>query len=215
MKVKVLLVDDHTMLRSGLRALVSQQDDFVLVGEASTGGNAVEQALAIKPDLVLMDIHLPDMNGMEASRKILAELHLVKIIIFSSDVSRALVEEALHAGISGYILKTSTPEEIVQAMTAVIGGKLYVSSDVSAEILKDYGGIPSSTDEKSNSSLSERETQLLRLVSGGRRNKEIAETLELSVKSVEASRSRLMKKLGCGSSAEMIRYAVREGIAQP
>jgi DNA-binding NarL/FixJ family response regulator len=204
MKVRVLLVDDHEMLRRGLRTLIAQQANFDLVGEASTGEEALEQALTTKPDVIFMDLHLPDINGIEVSRKILSEHHSAKIIIFSSDVSRALTEEALQAGICGYILKSSASEEIVHAVISVTRGKLYISPDVSAKIMKGPNGL--------NLPLTDRDRQLLRMIAEGQRNKEIASTLDLSVKSVEAVRSRLMKKLDCSSSAELIRYAIREGI---
>jgi DNA-binding NarL/FixJ family response regulator len=215
MKVKILLVDDHAMLRSGLRTVFAQQDNFELVGEASTGEMALAQAREKKPDVILMDVHLPDMNGIDVSGKILSEQSSAKIIVFSSEVSRTSVEKALQFGIAGYLSKTSPAEEIIHAVTSVVVGKLYISPEVSGEILKDYGGGTPGVTGKLPPVLTQRDRQLLSMISGGKRNKEIAAELDVSVKSVEAFRSRLMKKTGCLSSAELVRYAVREGIAPP
>jgi len=214
MKTSILLVDDHAMLRSGLKQTLTQRDSFCLVGEAATGAQAIGLAKEAKPDVVLMDVHLPDMNGIEASRRILATQPKTKIIIFSSEVARHSVDEALEAGVCGYISKSGSVDEIHSAIDAVLQGKLYLSPDVSGSILSDYrkslrGEIPPAKIE-----LSDREKHLLRLVAQGRRNKEICVELNVGIKSVEAYRSRLMKKVGVSSSAELVRFAVREGFVQ-
>lgn len=212
MKSTVLLADDHAMLRSGLRQTLSQQDNLELVGEASTGSSALKLARELKPDLILMDVHMPEMDGIEASRQILSELPATKIIIFSSDAARALVDEALQVGVCGYLPKEGAVEELLHAIGLVMAGKLYLSPEVSGDILTDYR---KSLQGEGEPSLSDREKHLLRLVAEGRRNKEISAELNLGIKSIEAYRARLMKKLGCSSSAELVRYAVREGIAKP
>ncbi len=212
MKFRVLLADDHAMLRSGLRQTLSQQDNLELIGEASTGLSALKLARELQPNLILMDVHMPDMNGIEASRQILKELPGTKIIIFSSDAVRALVDEALQVGVCGYLPKAGNVEELLHAIDLVMAGKLYLSPEVSAAILTDYR---KGLQDEGEPSLSDREKHLLRLVAEGRRNKEISAELNLGIKSIEAYRARLMKKLGCSSSAELVRYAVREGIAKP
>jgi len=213
MKTKILLVDDHPMLRSGLRQELAQQPNLELVGEAATGGLAVKLARESPPDLVVMDIHLPDMNGIEVARQILSAQPSVKVVIFSGDTVRAVVDEALQAGVCGYLSKSSPLEELIHAIDLVMAGRLYLSPDVSAEILEDYRKSLTEEAKPLKPLLSDREKQLLRFVAEGRRNKEIATLLSISPKSVEAYRSRVMKKLGCSSSAELVRYAVREGIA--
>jgi len=213
MKAKLLLVDDHAMLRSGLRQAVSQHADLVLAGEASTGAQGLKLAQELKPDVVIMDVHMPDMNGIEVTRQILSHQPGAKIIIFSSDADRALVDEALQAGACGYLSKRGAIEELLQAIESVLAGRLYLSPDVSAGILEDYRKSLCHEGEPSKPLLSERERQLLKLVAEGGRNKEIATQLAISTKSVETYRSRLMKKLGCSSPADLVRYAIREGIA--
>ncbi len=215
LKVKVLLVDDHAIVRTGLRSVLSKQSRLMVAGEASSGKEALQWAAETKPDVVLMDIHLPDMDGLEVSRQMLREGHAPKIIIYSGDSSRSTVDEALRVGVYGYISKTCAPEEMLQAIASVLEGKLFLSSDVGADALDVYRKGLSKGPESVKPSLSERERKLLRLVAEGKRNKEIADRLSISCKAVELARSRLMQKLGTSSSAELVRYAVREGIAEP
>jgi DNA-binding NarL/FixJ family response regulator len=211
---KIVVVDDHTMLRTGLRQTLAQQPGFLLVGEAATGTAALRLVRETTPDIVLLDIHLPGMNGIEISKKILADFPATKIIIFSSDAARTLVDEALEIGVCGYVSKTSSVEELVGAISSVMAGKLFLSPDVSGDILSDYRKSLSGEAVRGEPLLSDREKQLLRLIAEGRRNKEISSDLNLGIKSIEAYRSRLMKKLKCASSAELVRYAIREGIAK-
>lgn len=213
--LKLLLVDDHPLMRLGVRQALGLKPGLAVAGEASTGALAVRLAAELKPDLVVVDIHLPDINGIEASRQILAATPAIKIVIFSSDGARDLVDEALQAGVCGYILKSSATEELEQAIDQVMAGRLYLSPGISEGILEDYRKSLVEEPPAGGPLLSERERALLRLVAAGRRNKEIAAELGISIKSVEAHRSRLMKKLACPSSAELIRYAIREGLASP
>lgn len=215
MEVKLLLVDDHPLMRQGVRQEVARQAHLTLVGEASTGAQALKLAGELTPDLALMDVHLPDLNGLEVTRRLLKVLPAVKVLIFSSDADRALVDEAIEAGACGFLWKSSALEELTRAIDLVMEGRLYLSPEVSAGILEDYRRRLVAEPAPSKPVLSERETQLLRLIAAGRRNKEIAAQLALSVKSIEAGRSRLMAKLGCASAADLVRYAVREGMAAP
>ena len=212
-KLKLLLVDDHAILRGGLRQFLAQQPDLVVTGEASNGGQALLLAAEVIPDIVLMDIHLPDMNGLEVSRKMLHEHPAIKIIIFSGDTTHSVVDEALRLGVCGYLSKTSAPEKVADAIASVMNGKLYLSPDVSSAILDGYRRGLSKGAEPAKPPLSEREKQLLRLVAEGQRNKQISNRMNITSRSVEVARSRLMKKLGCSSPAELVRYSVREGIA--
>jgi DNA-binding NarL/FixJ family response regulator len=213
MNVKVLLVDDHPMLRDGLRQALARHSKFIVAGEASTGASALKLAVELALDLVVMDLHLPDMSGIEVTRQILRIRPSVSILVFSSDAARSMVDEALQAGACGYLWKQSASDELIRAVEMVTAGKLYLSPEVSSGILEDYRkGLVEDTNP-SKPCLSERDKQMLRLVAEGRRNKEIAVQLAISAKTVEAYRSRLMKKLGCSNSADLVRYAIREGIA--
>ena len=203
------------MLRKGLHQALAQQLNLTVVGEASTGANALKLAAELAPDLIVMDVHLPDMNGVEATRRILGVLPSAKVVVFSGDADRSLVDGALQAGACGYIWKQSAVDELIRAIEIVMAGKLYLSPEVSAGILEDYRKGLSAESEPSKPLLSERETQLLRLIAEGRRNKDMAVQLELSPKSIETYRARLMKKLGYSSTADVVRYAIREGIIAP
>jgi DNA-binding NarL/FixJ family response regulator len=214
-KVKVLIADNYPALRGGIRHAITAHPNFIAVGEAATGASTIEHVKRLMPDLVVMDIHLPDMDGLEAARQILAAHPAIKIIIFSGDPARSIVDRALQAGVCGYVSKCCPVEELMLAMATVMEDKLYLSREVSANILEEYRRSLAAELRPPKPALRDRQRQVLRLVAEGRRNKEIAVQLSISIKTVEASRSRLMKKLGCSSSAELIRYAVREGIAIP
>jgi DNA-binding NarL/FixJ family response regulator len=211
MKTRVLLVDDHPMLRQGLIQEMKRLSDMEIVGEASDSRSAMELALKMHPDLVLMDIHLPDANGIEVSRSILDAAPSTRIIIYSGDVNRAWVDQALQAGICGYLPKDCGSEELIRAVNTVMEGRLYLSPDLASAVFKDYRNILIATQD-SKPVLTERETQILRLVAKGFYSKEIADKLNVSIKSVEKSRSRVMDKLGCRGIAELTSYALREGI---
>lgn len=212
-KTTILLVDDHPMLRQGLTRVISRKDEIEVVGEASTAAEALALVTEMGVDLVVMDLHLPDLTGIRAASQILQARPATKIIMFSSDPSRARIDEALETGACGYVLKTDAVSELSDAIAAVMAGKIYLSRSVSTGIVEDYARALRGEPASAPAGLAEPERQLLNLVATGRRNKEIADQLGLSVKSVEAQRSRLMKKLGCTSSADLVRYAIREGIA--
>jgi len=201
------------MLLNGLRQALSEHPNLMLAGEAATGSEAMRLARELTPDLVVMDIHLPDMSGIEATRQILKAQPSVKVLIFNKDADSAMVQAALKAGASGYVLKKGKVSELIHAIEEVMGGKLYFSAEVSVGIAEDFQRTLIGNSEPSKPVLSEREKQLLRLIAQGRRNKEIAAKLKLSPNSIETYRARLMKKVGYRNTAELVRYAIREGIA--
>lgn len=213
-KTRILIVDDHPLMRSGLRLALEQHPGFVLVGEASTAAAAVNRALELQPDLVVMDLHLPDMSGLDATRKILTGIPSAKVVIFSADTDRRRVDAALEAGACGYILKKSVVDELIQAIQLVTAGKLYLSPEVSAGILEDYRKSLTGESEPSKPVVSAKDKRLLRLICEGRRSKEIAVEMGLSPNSIETYRGRLMKRLRCFSTAELVRFAIREGLAK-
>ncbi len=216
MKINVLIVDDHPLTRAGVRQVLAQNPRFEAVYESSSGAEAIRLAPECRPDVALMDLHMPGISGIEATRSILKSCPAAKIIVLSGDADRLRVDSALQAGACGYLLKQSVLTELLIAIEQVMSGRLYLSPEISAGIISDYRRTLFDKDPGSiRPSISSREVQLLRLISNGARNKEIATELHLSPNSIETYRSRLMKKLGCTSTAALVRYAIREGIITP
>lgn len=214
MKTRVLLVDDHRMVRRGFRLILQQGERFEIVGEAADGLAGMELIRSTNPDLVVMDIHLPGQGGIETSRQALSEFPGLKIVVLSADSDHELINEALRAGVAGYILKESAPEELPRAIDAVLAGRIYLSPEVADLVLQDYKRSLTEGGRK-RPVLSEQEHAVLRRLAGGLRTKEIAAEMNISVKTAETYRRRLSQKLGCQSVAELTRYAIREGIIEP
>lgn len=212
-ETKILLVDDHRLMRDGLRALLLNHPHLRVVGEAGSRLTALEQVHATQPDVVVMDVHLPGENGIEIAAQVLAESPRTKVIILSGDTELATIQKALQVGVSGYITKSDPPEEVIRAIQEVMDQRVHLSREVATSVAQDYARAMTSRATPEKPLLSERERLLLRLVAEGKRNKEIAEALQVTAKSVETYRSRLMHKLNCNSAAELTRYALREGIA--
>lgn len=210
-RTKILLVDDHSIVRQGVRMILEKETDLEVIGEAADAVEAVAKAGESHPDVVVMDLNLSETNGIEASRRILAANPNTKIIVLSAESSPEIVNRALQAGVSGYVIKEDASEELLRAIHTVISSRFYLCPSITTALLRAQNFTPKAP---AAPELTERDKELLRLITKGQRNKEIAEKLNLSVKSVEANRSKLMTKLGCGSAAELVRYAVREGIAE-
>jgi len=211
-RTKILLVDDHRIVRQGLKLILEADATFEVVGEAGDATEAVTKAAELIPDVVVMDVHLTTTDGLDASRRILAAHPPTKIVVLSAETAPETVNRALASGVSGYVLKEAAGEELIRAIQTVLTGRFYLCPAITTALIRAQNfGIPPA----SAGTLSDRERDLIRFVAGGLRNKEIAEKLKLSIKSVEANRSRLMTKIGCASLAELVRYAVREGIADP
>ena len=211
MKTRVLLVDDHRLVRRGFRLLLEQQGQFEVVGEAAESKTALALIREGKPDLVIMDIHLPGMTGIEIYRQALVDFPALKIVVLSADADTDLINEALRAGVSGYLLKESAPEELLRAIQAVLDGKLYFSPEVANIVLQDYKRTLADN-PRTRPALSAQEREVVRLLATGLRTKEIATEMKISVKTAETYRRRLSQKLGCQSVAELTRYAIREGL---
>ncbi len=212
--MKIFIVDDHPLFRDGLRQAFAQRPEFQLVGEASTAATALPLILEALPDVVLADVHLPDSTGIELVGKLLTARPSLRILMLSGDSDPALIESALDAGACGYVLKDTIVPVLIHAVEMVMAGKLFISPEASAEMLEYLRKTPVKS-EKVEADVSERERDVLRLIADGQRNKEIAAHLGLSTKSIETYRSRLMRKLGCSSPAELVRYAIRTGIVAP
>ena len=208
---KILLVDDHAIVRQGLRLILANEPNVEIAGEAADSDQAVALAAQTSPDVIVMDIHLANSDGIAATNRILQANPSAKIIVLSAETAPYVINKALQNGASGYVIKNDASDELIRAIQTVTGGRFYLSPSIATTLIKAQSF---STDTPPQPVLTDRDRELLRLISSGLRNKEIAEKLNLSIKSIEANRSKLMSKLGCASAAELVRYAVREGIAQ-
>ena len=210
-EIKILLVDDHQMMRAGLRRVLAEQPDFKIVGEMAGGSEVAGQVKQTLPQVIIMDVHMPERSGIEIAASLLGEFPQVKIIMLSADAELATVRNALQTGVSGYVTKNSSPSEIVQAIRESMDNRVHLCREVASVVVQDYMKVV--IEGKSNRpSISERERELLKMVAHGKRNKEIAQVMQIGVKSVETYRARLMRKLNCGSAAELTRYAIKEGL---
>lgn len=212
MSIKVLLVDDHTLIREGLRSLLEKQPDIQVVGEAEDGRRAKELVAELSPDIVIMDVTMPRLGGIEATRQITGEFPAVKVIALSIHSKRRFVADMLSAGAAGYILKECLFDELVQAIQAVAAGGRYLSLRITDVVVDDYVKRLSSGAESPLESLTGREREVLQLVAEGKSTKQIAVELHVSTKTIEANRRQIMEKLDMHSVAELTKYAIREGI---
>ena len=212
MPTRVLLVDDHAMIRQGLCSLLEKQPDIEVVGSVENGRKAVDTARELAPDLVIMDISMPNLNGIDATRKIIGEMGDVKVIALSIHSSRHFVAEMLKAGASGYILKECLFDELVEAIKTVLNGGTYLSPKITGVVIDDYVKRLSTQYQPEGPVLTEREREVLQFLSEGKSTKQIAMQLHVSAKTIESNRRNIMDKLGINSVAELTKYAVREGI---
>jgi len=212
MIVRILLADDHTIILDGLCSLLNKNPDFKVVGRASDGMSAVRLAAELSPDLIIMDISMPGLNGIDAARRILAADPRTKVIALSMHNDGRYVSEALKSGALGYLLKESAFEELIAAVRAVMKGQCYLSASIAGVVIKDYIRHLEKTKSGVFSALTPREREVLQALSEGLSTKEIASRLGVSVKTVETHRSQIMEKLDIHSVAELTKYAIREGL---
>jgi DNA-binding NarL/FixJ family response regulator len=211
--IRVLLADDHKLMRAGLRLVVEQQPDLSVVGEADDGRQAVELARSLQPAVVVMDIGMPNLNGIEAARQIRDIRPDAAVVMLSMHSDEGYVLRALSAGARAYLLKDSATTDLVQAIHAVVEGKSFFSPAVSKVLLQDYmRKLQRSGAEDSYDLLSPREREVLQLVVEGKSNKEVSSLLNISVYTVETHRAKIMQKLNLKGVPELILYAVRKGI---
>jgi len=212
-KIRILLADDHNVVRRGLRLLLEGQPDFVVVGEAADGRQAVDKAEETKPDIVVLDIAMPNLSGIEAAQRITAALPQVATIILSMHSDEGYVLRALRAGAKGYLLKDSAESDLIDAIRAVHQGKTFFSPEISKMLVEDYvREIRTRGVEDSYDLLTSREREILQLIAEGKANKQIAASLNLSTHTVETHRRNLQEKLNLHSVAELILYAVRKRV---
>lgn len=207
-KTKILLADDHTILRRGVRLLIDSQADLEVIGEAKTGREAIDKATALKPDIVLMDVSMPELNGIEGTRQICDALPNVKVLALSMHKDSVYVREILRAGASGYLLKDSEDDDLLRAIRCVSRGEAFLSPAISDAVLSDYRRHVSNPVDL----LTSREREILSMIAEGKTNKEIANTLNLSVYTVESHRGSVMEKLNLHNAGDIVRFALRNGI---
>lgn len=214
-ELKLLLGDDHTLMRQGLRKILEENPGWRVVAEAGNGRDAVRDMLSLEPDVAVLDIGMPLLNGIEATRQIVRRIPLARVLILSMHADQAYVTQAVQAGARGYILKDSAGADLVQAVAALSAGKSFFSPAIAQLMLDDYArrlterGVADRYD-----ALSEREREVFQLVAEGRSSKEIAELLSVSPATVETHRTHVLQKLGLRNTAEVVLYAVRRGVIQ-
>jgi two-component system response regulator NreC len=209
--IRVLIADDHTIVRSGVHLLLETEPDFVVVGEALNGKEAIQLAESLKPDLVLMDIAMPEVDGLEATRQIKENCPEINILVLTMHRSDEYFFEILKAGASGYILKTAETEELLQAARATARGDVFLNPGMAKKLLSEYLSQMDKASDDENA-LSGREKEILQLLAEGYSNKEIAEKLFISPSTVNTHRSNLMSKLGLSTRRELIQYARQRGV---
>jgi DNA-binding NarL/FixJ family response regulator len=212
-KIRILIADDHPVLRRGLRALIEEEPDMEVVGEAGNGLEAVQLAERLRPDVVIMDISMPELDGLEATRRIRERSPSTYILILTVHAHERYLFPVLKAGASGYVRKTAADEELIEAIRVVARGDVFLYPSATRMLLDDYlAQVRAGREQDSYESLSEREREILRLLAEGHTNAEIAQKLNLSVKTVETYRTRIMEKLYLRTRAELVRYALRKGL---
>lgn len=212
MKIKIILADDHTVMRKGLCTLIDNHPGFTVVGEADNGRMAVKLALELMPDVVIMDVTMPDLNGIEATRQIVAGLQHTKVIALSMHADAEFISAMLKAGALGYLLKDCAVEELICAVQTVINGKIYLSRTITDIVVDDY--VRSIPEDAASilSVLTNREREVLQLIAEGKATKEIASLLHVSINTIDTHRRRIMEKVNIHSVAELTKYAIRKGL---
>jgi two-component system response regulator NreC len=213
-KIRILIADDHTLLRNGICALLENESDMAIVGEVSDGREAVRLAGELKPNIVLMDIAMPLLNGLEATRQIKHEHPEINVLVLTMYDNEEYFREMLGAGASGYIIKRAAATELVSAIRAVSRGEAVLSPVITRLLLEDYLNHDTRRDQEDPNALSSREREVLQLIAEGKTSREIAEILHLSVKTVQSHRTSLMQKLDLHDRGDLIKYAIQKKIIE-
>ncbi len=212
MKIQVLLVDDHKIMRDGLRALLASSADIEVVGEACDGRTAIDLVRTLSPNVVVMDIGMPEMNGVDATRQIRTGYPKVKVIVLSTHTDKRYVHHALEAGACGYVLKIAAHDELVRAIRSASVGRTYLSPEIAGLVVERATQPHSGTEVSAFSQLGAREREVLQLVAEGKTSAETAKQMHISIKTVETHRRNIVQKLGLHGTAELTKYAIREGL---
>lgn len=214
MSIRIVLADDHRIMREGLRSLMEKEADVQVIGEAETGQQALELVTQLKPDVVLMDIGMPDLNGIEATRRMISQQPQIRVVALSTFSDKRYVTTMLQAGAVGYVLKAAASGELLRAIRAVVQGQVYLCPEITSTVVDNVIGGDGQMvySRRSTAILGARERQILQLVAEGKTSMEMASQLDIAVKTVETHRRNIMKKLDLHSVAELTKYAVREGL---
>ena len=211
MTIRILITDDHQLFREGIANLLAASPEIEIVGQAENGQQAIEKAKQLKPDIVIMDLSLPVINGVDATRILHKELPETKVLVLSMHADKNYIKEALEAGAFGYLFKDCTYDQLIEAINTVSQGKKYLSNKITEVLIHDYLNREEETPDN-DQSLSERESEILRLIAEGKSTREIADLLFISVKTVGTHKQHLLEKLNLQSIAGLIKYAIRKGI---
>ncbi|MBU2888048.1 response regulator transcription factor [Gilvimarinus agarilyticus] len=212
-KINILVVDDHSLVREGIITMLSIYEDFNIIGDAESGEQALEKIAEEKPDVMLLDINMPGMNGIETAKKVLADYEGIRIIILSMEVTQDHISEAIKAGVAGYLAKDTKKEVLAEAIRKVMEGEQYFGDKISEVIFKGfYKQSKGEQVAKENKDLSKREVEVLRQIASGLSNREIADKLFISIRTVDAHRNHIMQKLSMKSTAQLVKYAIKEKI---
>ena len=206
MITKVLLVDDHAILRDGLRLLIENQPEMEVIGEAENGQTAVKRAVELRPNVIIMDVAMPDMNGIEATRQILAKVPAVRILALSIHSEREYVMDMIKAGVAGYLPKECVADELIRAIRTVVANETYLSPKIATVVVNEH------ISDHSLNALTDKELKVLRLLADGKSARGIAEQFSVNIKTIEAHRRRIMQKLEIESFAKLLKYAIRNGL---
>jgi DNA-binding NarL/FixJ family response regulator len=214
--IRILVADDHVLLRRGIRTLLESQPDWNVCGEVSTGREAIEQARELKPDVVVLDVTMPELNGVDATPLILKNAPQAKVLMLTMHNAPEITQRAVKAGARGYILKSDTERDLIAAVEALMQGKTFYTSVVSEMILENFvnNGSQEIPEEAPGARLTPREREIIQLLVEGKSNKEVAGELDISVRTVESHRAKLVRKLQCHSFSELVRYAIRNKIVE-
>lgn len=213
-KLRILIAEDHQTVREGVKLLVNSQSDMEVVGEAGDGEVAIREAARLKPDVLVMDISMPNLNGLKATQRIRRDMPALKILTLTRHTDDGYLQQLIAAGSNGYVLKQSAPNELINAIRAVAGGKSFIDPAVANKVMGGYAGRTTALRGEGTAELTERESETIRLIAFGYSNKEIAGRLDLSVKTIEAHKSNAMKKLGISSRIDIVKYAILQNWLQ-
>lgn len=215
-RIAVLLADDHTIVRKGLRSLLETEADIDVIGEAEDGREAIEKTSKLHPDVVVMDITMPGVNGLEATRQIKQRSSRVQVVVLTMHTAEEYILQILRAGASGYVVKRAAPSELISAVRAAYRGESFLSPSVSKTVIDEYlRKAEGLAEENSHERLTPREREILQLIAEGYSNRGIAEVLCLSIKTIQSHRAHLMSKLGIYTTAELTQYAIRKHVISP